>query len=132
EQLVTIGGEQLDGGWAEQLVAIQQGALGGVAFGDIEADQAPAGQFAADFGIAEHLAFDDLATDAPVGIPVQQQWLACGFGLGQGRVQFGWAAQGLPGATFGSALAGTEIGKRRVGKEWRSRWSAHYYDKWGR
>ena len=37
-QLFSIATEEQDGGRAEQLVAVQQAALGGIALGDIEAD----------------------------------------------------------------------------------------------
>ncbi|MNJ41488.1 hypothetical protein D3C77_364140 [compost metagenome] len=46
---------------------------------------------------------DDLATDAPVGVPVQYHRLSIGLGLGQGIVERGGSGHGLPGV-FGPGL----------------------------
>ena len=37
-QFFSVAVEEQDGGWAEQLVAIQQATLGSIALGDVEAD----------------------------------------------------------------------------------------------
>src|SRR5690606_16349270 len=95
---------------AEQLVAIQQGALFAVAVGDVEADQAVVGEARCDLRVFEDLALDDLAADAPVGVPVEQQRLVrsrCGSQL---CLEFGGSGNGLPALHLDVAASGAERG----------------------
>ncbi|MNL35832.1 hypothetical protein D3C87_1578840 [compost metagenome] len=70
----------------------------GIAFGDVEANQSIALEPLHDRGIVEHLVFDDFATDAPVGVPVQQQRGAGGTGVREHAIELCRRADGLPGA----------------------------------
>lgn len=77
--LITTGGKQLQCRRAKQLVAIKQRALLGIATRHIEAHQPVISQLFAHRGHFEYFSFDYFATDAPVGVPVQQQRLAGSF-----------------------------------------------------
>ncbi|MNH21051.1 hypothetical protein D3C79_808440 [compost metagenome] len=70
----------------------------GVAGGDVEADQPVTLEAFDDDRVIQYLAFDDLAADAPVGVPVEQQRCAGRPGLSEHAVQIGGSADGLPGA----------------------------------
>src|SRR3546814_10470736 len=52
--LIATPIEEQDGRGAEQFVAVQQAALGGVAFGDVEADQTIVGQSRCHLWVGEH------------------------------------------------------------------------------
>src|SRR5690606_2697532 len=73
--LLPIAIEEQHSGRAEQLVAIQQRALFGIAIGDVEADQAVVGQARGYQRVGKDFSLDHLAADAPVRIPVEQQRL---------------------------------------------------------
>ena len=103
--------EQHERGWPEQLIAVEQGALLRGAGGDVEAHQPITGERVDDLGVLQDLAFDDLAADAPVGVPVQQQWLACVARGEQFRIQLGRALDAQPLAV----LQRTAPGAQRVG-----------------
>ncbi|MNL12903.1 hypothetical protein D3C87_1337840 [compost metagenome] len=70
----------------------------GVALGDVEANQTIAPEAFDNGSVIQHFVLDDFATDAPVGVPVQQQRCAGRAGLGEHTVEVCRITDGLPGA----------------------------------
>ncbi|MNP34996.1 hypothetical protein D3C76_1283090 [compost metagenome] len=89
------------------MVTVEQGALLGIAGGDVEADQPVTLEAFDNDRVVQYLMFDDFAADAPVGVPVEQQRCAGCACVGERAVQIGRRADGLPGA---GVLRGAAVG----------------------
>ena len=92
------------------MVVIEQGALLGIAGSHVEAYQPIILEPVQHLRVVQHLVLKHFATDAPVGVPVQQQRLASRLGLGQGAVELRRSADGLP---LRCGLSGTRDGRLR-------------------